>query len=194
MSGPHQDIDRETFLRFQRGDEAASFSIVEAYYRRLIGFLTVQTGSREHAEDLAQEVFVTAFEKRATLRGEGQLKSWLFTVAARLASRERSRGRRQVQLDSDEFQIRLESLSEAPEQAEGMLKGEVRLHLERAIQTLPPEEQELVMLRFFGDMQIKELSDALSMPMGTVGVKLGRALAKVRKYLERDGHSLESML
>jgi len=69
----------------QRGDEAAFDRLVAAYGRRIVGFLYRLTGSRDDAEELAQEVFVRIVRTIRAYRHDGRFEPWLFRIAANLA-------------------------------------------------------------------------------------------------------------
>lgn len=189
-------ISAETFRRFQQGDEDAAVQIVTAYHRRLLGYLCVQTGNQEAADDLAQEVFLAAYQQRHAIRNEKALKAWLFTVASRKAARSLRRNPPIQLVEHDDS--RGDLVASAPD---GASPPWVSLHntqadeqVRQALEALPPVDRDLVMLRYFGELSIKELADALDMPMGTVGVKLGRALAKMKTHLEKQGISLGDLL
>lgn len=180
-------VDQETFLLFQRGNEDAAMRIVALFEDRLIGYLCLRTRDRDTAEDIAQEVFLEAFLSRRKIRNAESLRGWLFTVASRKASRHRGHAHKVPIADlSWEDDTREEGVTpgDIP-----MLREEVFSHLTQAMDTLSDRDRQLVALRYFGQLSIKELAETLQMPMGSVGVTLDRALKKLRKELEAKGFS-----
>ncbi len=185
-------IDQTTFDRFQAGDPGAMEAVVVAFRRRLIGFICLYTRSREIAEEVAQEVFLDAYRQRKDVYGPDKLRPWLFALAKRKALKELRHKHYSAEISLE----RVESLSPSvePTQDSGILDGQLRNCLNEALAALPTQERELIVLRYFGGLQIKELAEALSLPMGSVGVKLGRALQKVRRDFEQRGLGIDDFL
>jgi len=178
--------------RLRAGDPAAMDRIVALYYRRLIGFARLHLGRQELAEEAAQEVFLSLWRQREQLRSASGVKPWLFVAMRRWLSRERSR-------PANALEVFLEDESAPPEpaiegrQAIGLEQDRVQSILRRAIGRLADEDRSLITLRFYGDLKIQEISETLAMPMGSVGVKLGRALEKLRRTLADEGYTLEEL-
>ncbi|MBI5153788.1 RNA polymerase sigma factor [Candidatus Poribacteria bacterium] len=184
-------LDDVLFRAFRDGDFAAMQGIVEAYHKRLIGFIRLYTHSYEIAEELTQEVFLLAYQHRAKIRSLEDLRPWLFTVAKREALREIKRKRYTAEILLDEESLRQLSLSVPPEQDYGIRLDELGTQLREVLATLKPRDRELIILRYFMDLQIKEISQVAKIPMGSVGVMLGRALEKLRAEFEKRGLALE---
>lgn len=184
-----EEIDPGVFRRFRKGDADAACLVVERYHRPLLAFLRAHLGDRDLAEDVAQEVFLRLLEHRHTLRGPRQLASWLFTVAIRAARRQLQRGEATLPEENAPRQT-----GSPPVQGD-RLQEERRLHvLHAALASLPEKERELLTLRYFAGLPIKDLAGTLGMPMGSVGVKIGRSLQRLRRELESSGHRLEDLL
>lgn len=182
------DIDEETFRRFRAGEEKAGFAIVEALHYRVLAFLRVHTGEADLAEDIAQETFLRMFEHRERLASARQLPSWLFTVASRLAARERRRRNRPNPGENAPLPAR-------PENPAGSLQREQRDRIVlRALAQLGENDRRLITLRYFGGLSIRQLSETLGIPMGSVGVKLSRVQRRLRRWLEERGHRPEDLL
>src|SRR5262245_11876493 len=82
-------------LQVRDGDAAAFTELVLRYQNRLLTILEHLVGSREQAEDLAQDVFVRVFKARERYEPEAKFSTWLFTIANNVASNAlRSRSRR----------------------------------------------------------------------------------------------------
>lgn len=187
-------MDAALFTRFQAGDERAFMAIVEKLHARTIAFARLFTHNCEAAEDVAQEVFVEAWRQRARIDSAAKLRPWLFTLTRRMAGREAGRHNRRAEVSlEDDALAGVEPPVDAT-QRHGLLDTQVRRELTRALAELSETDRELVTLRFFGGLAIKELSEHLGMPMGSVGVKLGRALEKLRHQLESRGLGIEDFL
>ena len=168
--------------------------LVDRYSARLYGFLFRMTGQPEDAEDMVQEVFVRMVKSIARYEEDGRFEAWLFRIAANLA---RDRGRRQkrnpvvgsINEDSTEtvgdrsgHRIGLAPSHQDPEQRMTLTQEIARL--QTALNRLPTEEREVVMLRHYTDMSFAEIADLMATPLGTALARAHRGLAKLRKWME----------
>lgn len=175
----------------QRGEEAAFDRLVSAYGRRIVGFLYRLTGSRDDAEELAQEVFVRIVRTIRTYRHDGRFEPWLFRIAANLArDRVRRIQRRPMILplgavgrtdDADED--RLEGPAVPVDAA--MIHRETVEQLNVALAELPDAEREVLMLRHFSRMSFREIAEATGSPLGTALARSHRGLARLREIMKR---------
>jgi RNA polymerase sigma-70 factor (ECF subfamily) len=181
------NIDSRVVEGFRRGDQQAVAAVVQAFGKRLTGFIRVFTRNQEVSKEVAQEVFVEAFRKRQDFRGPEELSSWLFVVAKRkaLRVRERKSFTNEVAMESEA----LEGLSPTvpPEQGTELLLSQLSGRLSQALDRLETEDREILALRYFGQLRIEDIAKATQIPMGTVGGKIDRALTKLRRSLEGMG-------
>ncbi len=91
-------------LRVKNDDAAAFEQLVERYQGRVIRLMNSWVGNKDHAEDLAQEVFMRVYRSRKSYEPTAKLSTWLFRIANNLANnavRDRSR-RKEYQLKKGE--------------------------------------------------------------------------------------------
>src|SRR5499425_1455227 len=81
MAAINPDVDAELVERYLAGDTAAFDEIMVRYERQIYRICYRFVENREDAMDLAQEVFIKAFEHLATFRRESSLKTWLYRIA-----------------------------------------------------------------------------------------------------------------
>ncbi|MCG3198513.1 MAG: ECF RNA polymerase sigma factor SigW [bacterium] len=180
-------VDSRAVEGFRRGDPQAVARVVGAFGKRLVGFIRVFTRNQEVAKEVAQEVFVEACRKREQFRAPEELSAWLFTVAKRKAIRATERKSYTHEIGMDREALDHLSPSVAPEQGARLQLDQLGGHLSQALDKLPPEEREILALRYFGQLRIGEIAETARIPMGSVGGKIDRALAKVRRVLEEKG-------
>lgn len=182
-----QLIDAAVVASFARGDSAAVSLVVLSFGKRLAGYVRFFTRNQEISKEIAQETLVEAYRKREDFRRPEELTAWLFTVAKRKAIRviEKKSFQRETAVEPEALADL--APAEAPRQIEHIQLQQLTGQLLAALDKLDPEEKEVVSLRYFGNLQIEEISRATQIPMGTVGGKLNRALLKVRKTLESVG-------
>ena len=185
----------ETIEAAQRHDGKAYDRLVEAYGRRLYGFFHRQTGARQDAEDLLQDLFVRVVRGIGKYRHEDNFDGWIFRIATNLVrDRARRRKRRPVEVvaeptnddDGDGMLGRAESPEVGP--AEAVERNDELGRLQRALGQLPDRDREVILLRHFSQLSFKEIAETLGCPLGTVLARGHRSLAKLRKMMEdRDG-------
>lgn len=149
------------------------------HYSGLFRFAFRMLGSRESAEDVAQEAFLRlARGGEPHLEGEGA-RRWLFVVARNLClSRLRRRGR-EVSLE-----VFPEQASSRPGPADAALAEERRGLVREAVARLAPPLREILVLREYEEMSYAEIADVTGCSLGTVRSRLSRARRKLRESLE----------
>lgn len=135
---------------------------------------------RRDAEDLLQEVFLTAYRKMALYRGEAALGTWLFRLATNLClDHLRSRGTR-FALASDP----IDEEPPAPPTGSGPVLGVIdRLDLERALEGLPPGCRQVFVLHDVEGLEHKEIAALLGISDGTSKSQLHKARLRLRAAL-----------
>jgi RNA polymerase sigma-70 factor (ECF subfamily) len=142
------------------------------------------------AEDILFEVFLAALEHEADLveLAEDQQRAWLWTVARnRLIDAYRRKKRRP--------DVPLESITEMIDQAhtpeQAALRGEEDEQVRRWIRTLPPQQQEVLTMRFTGEMRCAEIAAILQKNEGAVRTMLSRALNALRGLYHEEQRGAE---
>jgi RNA polymerase sigma-70 factor (ECF subfamily) len=136
-------------------------------------------GSREAAEELAQDVFLTAWRKAARFDpARGRLSTWLMTIAHNLAvdRLRRETGARRPTL------VLVDEVPDAPVSEEDVV--EERDAATRALASLTEAERHLLMRAYFRGLTAREISEADGIPLGTVKTRLRTAMIKVRRANE----------
>jgi RNA polymerase sigma-70 factor, ECF subfamily len=173
--------------RARSGDLTAFNQLVLRFQDPVYGLTLRMLGAPQPAEDATQEAFIRAWQRLETFRG-GSFKSWLFTIAANQARDElRRRGRRPSQsLDmawDDPETPHLDPPSDDPSPEDEALRAELRTALERALQTLPDDWREIVVLSDIHGMDYREIADATGLALGTVKSRLSRARGRLRDVI-----------
>jgi RNA polymerase sigma-70 factor (ECF subfamily) len=133
-------------------------------------------GSVADAEDLTQQVFLIAHEKREQVRSPETVRTWLFTVL-RNAFLKGCQKRRPIPAGSIDF-----LLDSIPAQAPPADEID-REKLQQALEELPPQYRVVVSMFYYEDCSYREIAEKLSLPMGTVMSRLARAKALLRSKL-----------
>ncbi len=142
--------------------------------------------SLEDAEDITLEIFLAALEQEETLRGmsDDVRLAWLRRVAHnKIVDHYRRAARRQVAPLEEASEMFDEDEASLPEPL--ALRSEEYALLRRRLSTLPPQQQEILHLRFAGGLRSREIASLLHKSEGTVRSTLTRALNFLRSVYER---------
>jgi RNA polymerase sigma-70 factor (ECF subfamily) len=141
-----------------------------ASYGRLVGALTVATGSRADAEDVVQEAFARLVPRWRTVSGYDDPEAWVRTVAFRLSA---SRWRRARVAALAMARIGTPPATEAP----GDAGVDASLDAERLLAGLPRAFREVLVLHHALGLPLEQIAAELRIPVGTVKSRLSRARA-----------------
>jgi len=182
----------ETIEAAQRGEPGAFDRLVDAYARRLHGFLYRLTGSRQETEDLLQEVFLRLVRNIASYAHDGRFEAWLFRIAANLVRDGVRRKQRAPTLIVRAGKDNGDGATDAVDEIEGsepmadagLMHGEAVDALNVALGQLSEAEREVVMMRHYSQMSFKEIAAATGVPLGTALARGHRGLEKLRNIME----------
>jgi RNA polymerase sigma-70 factor (ECF subfamily) len=148
---------------------------IEAAVPALRRYARGLTGDSDRADDLVQDCLERAIRKRALWQPTGPLRAWLFRMLLNLYRNElRGRKRRGEHLPIDEMTVE-------PSVAASQ-HGHIALaELARALEQLPAEQREALLLVVVEGMSYAEAASTLEIPIGTLMSRLGRARAALRK-------------
>ena len=190
MAGSRQDAagdgasDEALAERVRATGDVAAFGVLVTRYRTRVVALArrmLTTQAPDEAEDVAQEAFVAAYDKRASFRRGEPFRPWLYRIAVnRCLDRLRARSRRPAVLD----------IAAVPEPAlaggdpiDALLTEEGEQLLSIAVAALPPKLRAVFLLRHLDNLSYEEIAAAAGVPLGTVKTHLFRARAQLRAAL-----------
>jgi RNA polymerase sigma-70 factor (ECF subfamily) len=162
------------------GDEEAIREVYSRFGRPVYTLGLRLLGSAEAAEELTQDVFLTAWRKAARFdAARGRLSTWLMAIAHNLAV---DRLRR----ENGVTRPHLVFVEELPEQEDGVGGGPIDSVIDRdlaarAMESLSDAERSLLLLAYFRGMTAREIAEADGIPLGTVKTRLRTALIKLRR-------------
>jgi RNA polymerase sigma-70 factor (ECF subfamily) len=177
-----------------RDDNAAAFEeLVARYQGRLMTVLMHLVGSREQAEDVAQEVFLRVYRARKTYEPGAKFSTWLFTIANNAASNSlRNKSRRHEvtlrtcdsgPLGTRPFEKTLQaSSSQMP--ARQLAKAEMRDIVRMSVETLGERQRMAVLLSKFEGMSYAEIAEVMEISPQALKSLLSRARENLREVLQ----------
>lgn len=170
--------DVELVARMARGDQAALGVLYERYASDVLRVAHALLHNEAQAADLAQDVFLEVW-KRADQYDESR-----GTVRAWIVVRTRSRALDRLRSQATRKEV---SLSDPTVKSPASVEMEMsEVHLPRAFQAVTAEEQAVLMLGYFEGLTCVEMSERLSIPVGTVKSRTRTAMMKLRAFFEED--------
>lgn len=169
------EAERELMRRLMGGDEEAIRILYGRFARPVYGLGLRLLGSREAAEELTQDVFVTAWRKAGRYDpARGRLSTWLMVIAHNLAVDRLRRESRRTTLPLTDA----ESLAQMEGPEEAVLD---RISATHMLRILSAAERNLLEMAYFKGWTAREISEADEIPLGTVKTRLRSALIKLRR-------------
>jgi RNA polymerase sigma-70 factor, ECF subfamily len=177
-----------------RDDSAAAFEeLVARYQTRLVTVLRHQVGSREQAEDLAQEVFLRVYRARKSYVPGSKFSTWLFTIANHAAANSiRGKSRRhEVTVQShDSGPMGARPLDKMLQTSSGQMpsrqldKAEMREIVRMSIEALGERQRMAVLLSKFEGMSYAEIAEVMEITQQALKSLLSRARENLREVLQ----------
>jgi len=170
--------DEDALARFKSGDPSAFTDIVEAHKDSVHQFVLACLGRTGEAEDLAQEVFLQAYQALPSFRGESRLSTWLYSLARHVCLHhlraKRAEKRTAVEVELPDWL----DLPDGQPGAESLLQDEeTRACVRQAVDSLPPPLRAVIVLSHWEDLPYAEISRILDIPVGTVKSRAHNAAA-----------------
>ncbi len=175
--------DNELVLRVAAGDRDAFRLIVERHQTRIF-YLGLQfLRSMEDAQDYAQEVFLRAYRKIDSFRGQVPFAAWLYRLAFNLAVNGYHVSRRRLaEASSDDVVI---AAREPPPETR-LIEAERAEEVRRVLARLPEAYNIVIRMHYFDGMSYPEISRATGLPVNTIKSHVFRAKRILRKHLAHD--------
>lgn len=174
----HADSERADVALAAAGDSAAFERLYRQHVNRIHSLVRRMVGAEGDADELAQDVFVRAWQRLSTFRGEAAFGTWLHRLAVNLVlnwQKSASRGRKLF--DSDDAMLEF-----APSKKQS---HEDRMDLEEALKRLPPGARQVLVLHDIEGFRHEEIATMLGVQAGTSKAQLHRARRLLRGYVER---------
>ena len=175
--------DEILLKKFQQNStqKVAFEGIVRKYSRPLFSHICKYVEQREEIEDILQTVWIKVWKNLHTFRGESLLSTWLFTIATRESYNfYRSRKLQSVELKSDEHFNILGNVDI------NMNASEILNKLQNAIDTLPPKQKEVFIMRYFEDLSYEQMSQKTSTSVGALKASYHHAVKKIEEFVHVD--------
>ena len=180
--------DEHIVERALTGDAEAFGEIVRRWERRIFALSYGMLGREEDARDATQETFLAAFRSLRAFRGEAKVSSWLHRIAINQCITRQRRAKVRSESALEDEQEKNASSFSAPLRYSPAITAEGReqtLAVRKAVNSLPVELRQVVVMKEFEDLTFREISEALDVPLSTVKSRLYTALKQLQMRLSK---------
>lgn len=198
VTEPAIDPDLELVRRAQAGDAEAFGDLVERNRRAVFRAALAAVGSATEADDVAQDAFVTAFQKLSAFRGEAAFKTWLLSITWRKAiDRRKSLSRWMQKLVAppgpgergEEWDPMQGLAAGGQSQEDELMTADLQRRLRPLIASLPRKLRDTLLLAGSGDHSYDEIGEMLKIPVGTVKWRVSEARKVLKRKMTAMGYT-----
>lgn len=187
--------DQELVSLYIQGNESCLEDLITRHKKRVFSYIMMIVRDRHLAEDVFQDTFIKVIQtlKRGTYNDEGKFLPWVLRIAHNLIIDHFRRVKRMPVVNGgDDFDI-FSILTLSQINAEDKLtKRQIRSDVRKAIENLPIEQREVLIMRYYIDMSFKEIADTTNCSINTALGRMRYALINLKKMLEKQDIALSA--
>lgn len=183
--------DESLIAQLRSGADAAGEELVRRYCRPVMRYLYRLCGNEQLAEELHQQTWLSVMEHLAKFDatvGTGGFKAWLFRIATNKAN---DYWRSQSREKAAKSGLRLVINQHAPAAGHRLEATEEQKRLQDAIQRLPDNQREVLLLRYYADLKFVQIAELVGCPLNTALGRMHKAMLKLRGLLQSGAHNVE---
>jgi RNA polymerase sigma-70 factor, ECF subfamily len=170
------------------GDAEAFGEIVRRWERRIFALAYGMLGREEDARDATQETFLAAFRNLRGFRGEAKVSSWLHRIAVNqcITRQRQARVRSEAALEDEQEKDAISFVTPVRYSPSRVVEErQETTAVRRAINTLPIELRQVVIMKEFEELTFREIADVLDLPLSTVKSRLYTAMKQLQMRLQK---------
>ncbi|MGY0693972.1 RNA polymerase sigma factor SigW [Virgibacillus sp. FSP13] len=179
---------KDKIKQVKKGDQSAFEDIVAFFQNKIYQHCYRMLGNAHEAEDIAQEAFIRAYINIHSYDDRRKFSTWLYRIATNLTIDRIRKRKPDYYLDAEikgteglNMYAQLEADNRLPEEEVESL--ELKSYIHQEISELPPKYRTIIILRYLEEFSLKEISEILDIPLGTVKTRIHRGREALRKKL-----------
>ena len=171
--------DQGLLEAFLGGDNEAFSGLMERHEDRIFGLCLKMLHNRSDALEASQEIFITAFRRASSFRGDSAFGTWLYRIGINHC-KDMLRKRKDLLLETDQLEIeRVDPRQRGIDEATAL-----RLDLSKALAGLPDDYREAVVMHDLGGVPYEEIAAITEVPVGTVKSRISRGRRQLARLME----------
>jgi RNA polymerase sigma-70 factor (ECF subfamily) len=181
--------DEEIAARVQRGEQELFGMLMERYEQKLSRYGRKFLSSPDNIEDIVQDVFISAFQNIQSFDTSRRFSPWIYRIAHNAYVNALKKNSHVPVTLFDFDALVSHTVYEDPDELEREQK-DIKAMIETSLEKVPAKYKEVLLLRYYEDMDYKEIAEVLELPIGTVSIRIKRARDALKKAWNADGHTL----
>jgi RNA polymerase sigma-70 factor (ECF subfamily) len=174
-----QRSDPDLLQAFLEGDDEGFNQLMERHEDRIFGLCLKMLHNRSDALEASQEIFITAFRRASSFRGDSAFGTWLYRIGINHC-KDVLRKRKDLLLEEDQLEFeQVDTRQRGVEEAAAL-----RLDLARALAALPDDYREAVVMHDLGGVPYEEIASLSGAPLGTIKSRISRGRRQLARLLE----------
>lgn len=176
--------DQIAISRLKQGDLTGLAPLVNRYQVQAVRAAYMILFDRALAEDVAQAAFVKVAERIQQFDGQRPFGPWFFKIVVNDALKAAGKQKRNITLDEPVMQLSQWLVDPGPPPEKLVEQAEIRRHILSAIQSLPPEQRAVIVMRYYLDMSEADMSARMDRPLSTIKWWLRDARKRLRGLMD----------
>jgi RNA polymerase sigma-70 factor (ECF subfamily) len=186
--------DITLMLAFKGGDEEAFSALLDRYTAPIVNFIYRFTGSRDDAEDLAQEAFLRVYRSAASYQPRSKFSTWLYRIATNVCLDYKRRKKRNPLQQAQPVIVRTKEGEEKEVEPHNASEPAIEVSAEErqrqgevqdALASLPEKQRLALTLKVYEDKSYQEIADILSVSVPAVESLIFRARQSLKNKLQQ---------
>ena len=186
-----ENIDTNLMFRIKNGDQQVFQELVERHKLSVLNLCLRFTGNKEDADDLAQEVFIRVFQAAPNYEVKAAFTTWLYRITVNLCLNYQRRKKvlhffslDQSKNSPHQTQHKIPVFADNEQPDTVFEKKEIQQMVQHAIQSLPENQKNVLILYRYHDLSYKEIAEVLHITVSAVESRLHRAKENLKKKLK----------
>jgi RNA polymerase sigma-70 factor (ECF subfamily) len=181
--------DKELIQNYLKGSDKAFEHLLNRHKDKIYTSIYLFVKDRNEAEDIFQDVFIKIIKtiRRGKYNHEGKFQQWASRIAYNMCiDHFRKAKRRSIISPTDEFNIFDVIENPDPNKEKELIMNQTHTRVRKLIDSLPPEQREVVILRHYADMSFKEIASLTRVSINTALGRMRYALINMRKMIDEQ--------
>ena len=181
--------DEEIAAHVQRGQPELFGVLMERYEQKLSRYGKKFLANPDNIEDIVQDVFISAYQNIQSFDMSRRFSPWIYRIAHNAYVNALKKNSHMPVTLFDFDALVSHTAYEDPDELEREQK-DIKVMIDASLEKVPPKYKEILLLRYYEDMDYKEIAEVLELPVGTVSIRLKRAREALKKAWDVSGHTL----
>lgn len=174
--------DLELVEQINAGNERAFAEIVKRYERRVFFVVKRMLNDEDESADATQEVFIKLHDSLRKFRGDSNLYTYMYRIATNVAISYLRKRKVRAVVRLDEIMSNMLTSSNEPQRESD--QGELRKLVAEAVASLPAQQKQVFILRFYEELSYEEIAEVMHRSMGAMKANYFHAMKKIGEYLK----------